>query len=111
MLVERKQSPNPVTPTRDALRDFTSLSVPQTIQSTKTNGRGTQLITDINHKDKMPHVRCLPHSPQVIVLSYGSWRRTYNNEICILNDGPINIYTYTPIYIYINIYIYTYIYV
>ena len=27
LLVERKQSPNPVTPTRDALRDFTSLSV------------------------------------------------------------------------------------
>ena len=77
MLVERKQSPNPVTPTRDALRDFTSLSVTQTIQSTKTNGRGTQLITDINHKDKMPHVRCLPHSPQGIVLRNGSWRLTY----------------------------------
>ena len=27
LLVERKQPPNPVTPTRDALRDFTSLSV------------------------------------------------------------------------------------
>ena len=33
------------------------------------------------------------------------------NDKCILNEGPINIYTYTPIYIYIyiNIYIYMYI--